>query len=321
VRVFGISLGGLPVADGFRQRARPRSRKPVRIAGLGYEAFCRSQSGVEWLGPLAGTLGSGGAVSAVESRQSLPEISGAAGAVSVSRSRLSTPEPIYLVSADRYLAMGLEARIFVQARMGSSRFPGKVLAPLDGTPIIDRVLEHVADVLPADRIVVLTSERTADDPLDSYLDRRGVEVFRGDHTDVYGRFKSALEAYPCDGFFRVCGDSPFLEPALFERALEVAEGTEYDLITSKESGGMPFGKDVEFLSSRTFSQVPHDALSDDEREHVTSHFYNNPDRYEIRPVPTPDVSVSHPGFCVDEVTDLKRLESALDRGDLEQRML
>lgn len=209
-----------------------------------------------------------------------------------------------------------DAKVFVQARMSSSRFPGKVLAPFAGEPLIKRVIDRVEEVLPAENIVVLTSTDETDDPLVAYLNQSNINAFRGDLTNVFKRFQDALEEYPCEGFFRVCGDSPFLEPTLFEQALEIDSTGEYDLITSKHSTSMPVGKNVEYLSSRAFSEVSTENLSSTEKEHIVNHFYNNPNKYEIYNIKTPELSDLGDGFCVDEISDLRRLKKdVIEQGE------
>src|SRR5436190_24302869 len=98
-------------------------------------------------------------------------------------------------------------RAFVQARMSSSRFPGKVLAPLHGQPLIRHVLERLAAVLPEQCIVVATSREASDDPLAAYLATLGVPVYRGELENVVGRFQRCLEAFPCEWLVRISADS------------------------------------------------------------------------------------------------------------------
>lgn len=209
-------------------------------------------------------------------------------------------------------------RAFIQVRMSSSRFPGKALAPLAGKPIIDRVVDRVSEVFPIENIVILTSEDQTDDPLVKYLEDT-LEIYRGDLTNVFRRYQNALDEYPCDRFFRVCGDSPFLEPTLFERATELAEQDSFDLLSTKLGGELPLGKNVECINTDSFLALDETNRSDDELEHICNTFYDNPKKYELRPIPTPDVSVDHPGFCVDVVEDLKRLESAIDADKLNEK--
>src|ERR1700690_261368 len=97
----------------------------------------------------------------------------------------------------------MDIKVFIQARMSSSRFPGKVLAPVNGKPMIARVIRCVAGSFGSDSIVVATSDETSDDPLASYIESLDVKVFRGPLENVFERFRLCLNTNPCDWFFRI----------------------------------------------------------------------------------------------------------------------
>lgn len=215
--------------------------------------------------------------------------------------------------------MSTNVRVFLQARMDSTRFPGKVLAPLAGTPILERVIDAINPAVSEEQFVLLTSTEPTDDPLAAYAEDLGIEVFRGHLTNVIKRYRSALAEYPCEYVFRVCCDSPFLEPALFEQALAVARSDDADLITTKGDGSLPLGKNVELLSTDTFLDLPLSELDDDECEHITLHYYDNPDDFHIHRLETPEWTVDHDGFCVDTLDDLRRLEADVSNDRIEVR--
>src|SRR5689334_18420551 len=96
--------------------------------------------------------------------------------------------------------------------MSSSRFPGKVLAPFRGRPLVAHVLERVRGALPDAPLFVLTSTDPSDDPLAAYLERAEVTVFRGPLADVHGRFCQCARQHPAEWILRVCADSPLLGP-------------------------------------------------------------------------------------------------------------
>src|SRR5258707_10261246 len=98
--------------------------------------------------------------------------------------------------------------------MTSQRFPGKMLAPFRGLPLIRKVIERVSAGIMSDQIVVVTSSDSTDDPLALYVESLGVAVFRGPLQNVLRRFQLCLEHMPCDWFFRISGDSPFYDSRL-----------------------------------------------------------------------------------------------------------
>src|SRR6202012_4429797 len=115
-------------------------------------------------------------------------------------------------------------RILIQARMSSVRFPGKMLAPFRGRPLIAEVLECFRAHDLQSRVVVLTSLDPTDDPLADFVSARcGVPVFRGDLHNVVARFQSALGEYPCDWFVRISGDSPLIDASLVRAMMRFSD--------------------------------------------------------------------------------------------------
>lgn len=190
--------------------------------------------------------------------------------------------------------------------MGSTRFPGKVLAPFRGEPIVLHVVRAAADALGADRVVVLTSDTAADDPLAAYLSHSGIGCLRGPLDDVFERFRLAATAYPSEWIVRLCADSPLLDPGLIREVVRAAgEGT--DVVTTVfPRRAVPKGSAVEMVRSTVLLAVPPGELDDKDREHVFTYFYRHADAYSIRSVeprgvPSGDV-------VVDTIDDLRRLE-------------
>jgi spore coat polysaccharide biosynthesis protein SpsF len=203
-------------------------------------------------------------------------------------------------------------RALVQARMSSVRFPGKVLAPCAGRPLIWRVIERVREVLPMDRITLATSADASDDPLAAYAASLGVDVFRGPLDDVVERFGRCLEARPCEWFFRVCADSPLLDPAPMRRALEAAKDEyELDLVTNTAPRTFPRGQSVELVRSSRFAELAWEELSAEDREHATRFFYAHPERFRILNLESTDPSRADLDLAVDTPDDLRRVERIL----------
>ena len=199
-----------------------------------------------------------------------------------------------------------DVMVFVQARMASARFPGKVLAPLAGRPVIEHVLWRIAQAVATDRIVVCTSRQIADDPLAVYVRDRGFRVYRGKVDDVVGRLQDCLVCYPCERFFRVCGDSPLLDPGLFERFLAV-DG-EPDLVTNTFPRTFPKGQSLELIRSGPFAALRSDLMVDSEREHPTSFYYDD-SGFEI--VNVENENPRGVDVAVDTIEDLRRIEAML----------
>lgn len=198
-------------------------------------------------------------------------------------------------------------RVFVQARTTSHRFPGKVLAPLHGRPVIHHVIDRIALKVPRDCITVATSAEPSDDALSTFVKRMGLAVFRGPLQNVFLRFRQCLDAFPCEWFFRVCADSPVLDSRLFSKML-VCRDPEVDLITNVQTRTFPVGQSLELINSATFSGIDAQSLLAEEREHLTKFFYSNAPRFHIINLSSDDTALAQTSLAVDTPEDLGRLE-------------
>lgn len=198
----------------------------------------------------------------------------------------------------------------VQARMSSRRFPGKVLAPFRGRPVILHVLDAVARALPDAPVMVATSTDESDDPLDAYLRARGVDVRRGPLDDVFERFRQVLADRSERWVLRVCADSPLIDPGLMRRVVERAVTSDADIVTTTQPRTFPKGQSPEVVRVSTLMEVPPDLLTAGHREHVTSVFYEHGGRYRVVNVIAEPGMPSGESQAIDSIEDLHRLEAA-----------
>lgn len=205
-----------------------------------------------------------------------------------------------------------DVRVFIQARMSSSRLPGKMLAPFRGFPLIEQMLKRFEGSALQGRIVVLTSDHRTDDPLADFVENRcDTAVFRGALDDVVARFQSAMKAYPCAWCVRLSGDSPLMEAALVERMLGFTS-SEFDIVTNVSRRTFPPGQSVECLNTATFMSLSSGELSSDQREHVTKVFYDDRGKWRIRSVVSQEPAWQAQPLVVDSLDDLKRLEKGVE---------
>jgi len=206
-------------------------------------------------------------------------------------------------------------RVFVQARMSSRRFAGKVLAPLAGRPLIDHVLERCAAALGRGNVVLATSDAASDDRLAAHVQEQGYTLFRGELDDVVRRFQQCLRAHPCEWFVRISGDSPLIDPGLVARiAARRAPG--YDLVTNVQTRTFPTGQSVEVVRAECFEAIDSAKLSAEEREHATQAFYRAPGRYRILSVLSREPGLARQSFTVDTVEDLRAMEALIQAGSV-----
>ena len=199
-------------------------------------------------------------------------------------------------------------RAFIQARMSSTRFPGKVLAPLRGRPLIACVIAQVAQVISPAHIVVVTSTEPSDDPLVCYVRELGAPVYRGPLGNVFERFRRCASAHPCNWVLRLSADSPLLDSRVLKAVLSQAEHTDCDLVTTIFPRTFPRGQNAELIRVDTLLHIDVAELSADDQEHVTPFFYRHPNRFRIVNVRSGNPQLAELSLAVDTIEDLRRLE-------------
>lgn len=198
--------------------------------------------------------------------------------------------------------------------MSSTRFPGKVLAPLNGRPIIAHVISQVAQVIPSDHITVATSAEQSDDPLACYLRDIGISVYRGPLNNVFARLQLCLREHPCTWFFRISADSPLVDGAMLQTMLAYSDRPDVDLVTNVCPRTFPKGQSVEMLKSAIFAAIDPNRLNPDEKEHVIKVYYDHPTEFKIINLELADPGLADTSFAVDTLEDLYRLEKTLRSG-------
>ena len=167
----------------------------------------------------------------------------------------------------------------IQARMSSSRFPGKVLESLLGQPLILFMIERVRRASCIDDVVVATSTDRSDDPLAAVLREAGVEVHRGPLNDVLERFVGAARACDARRVVRLTGDCPLIEPDLIDAVVALLGEKGVDYASNTAPPRWPDGLDVEVMTIEALETAAREATLVSEREHVTPFLRNNVQRF------------------------------------------
>lgn len=196
----------------------------------------------------------------------------------------------------------------IQSRMSSKRYPGKMLAPFLGKPMIHHVVDQIKSSKLKPKIILATSNEVSDDPLAFYAKKLDIKVVRGSLDDVVSRFTLVLNKIKCDAFFRVCGDSPLLLPYLFDSAAMIFKKYNYDLITNVYPKTFPAGMTIELIKTKIFIESEKKILQKYEREHLTQYFYRNSKDFKIFNIKCLKSNSSNLKLSLDRLQDLKRLE-------------
>ena len=158
---------------------------------------------------------------------------------------------------------------FIQARMSSSRFPGKVLESLGGLPLIVYMARRAAIARRLDGVVVLTSTDASDDPLAAALASADVAVFRGDLHDVLSRYAQAAQAFGATEVVRLTGDCPLIDPGVIDAVIDLRRSHGADYASNIDPPTYPDGLDVECFTGTVLQRALAEARLPSEREHVT----------------------------------------------------
>jgi glutamate-1-semialdehyde aminotransferase/spore coat polysaccharide biosynthesis protein SpsF (cytidylyltransferase family) len=157
----------------------------------------------------------------------------------------------------------------VQARMGSSRFPGKTLADLAGKPLLWQVVNRVRRAKLVDKVVVATTDKPADDPVAELCQREGWAWFRGSEQDVLDRFYRAAAANHADTVVRITADCPLIDPAVIDKIVDRFQKGDCDYVSNVLRYTYPDGLDTEVFSFAALERAWREAKKPAEREHVT----------------------------------------------------
>lgn len=196
----------------------------------------------------------------------------------------------------------------LQARMSSTRLPGKVMRPILGEPMIARQIERLRRCETLDRLVVATSLDPSDDPLAAHVEGLGVRVFRGALDDVLGRFQGAALAFgPAAHVVRLTADCPLADPEVIDACvrLHLVSGADYTSNTLQRT--YPDGLDVEAMTAAALAAAAAEAEAPFEREHVTPFLYRRPERFRLAQL-TQRRDLSDRRWTVDTAEDLLFVE-------------
>ena len=169
----------------------------------------------------------------------------------------------------------------IQARMSSTRLPGKVMKDLAGAPMLERQLERVARARRLDRIEVATSETKDDDVIAQLCESLGVGCFRGALDDVLDRYYQAARRHGSVHVVRLTADCPLADWEVIDAAVRLQLKGDYDYTSNGLERTYPHGLDVEVMTFEALKIAWREALLPDEREHVTRFIYDHPERFRL----------------------------------------
>jgi len=200
----------------------------------------------------------------------------------------------------------------IQARMGSTRLPGKVMLDLHGKTVLARVVERVPRSGLAQEVVVATTAKAADDLIVRECHRLRVEVFRGREDDVLDRYFRAARKAGADAIVRICSDCPLIDPAIIDKTVAEFLSSSADYASNALDRTYPRGLDAEVVKLEALERCWREANRFYQRSHVTPYIYENPQLFEVLRV-TGDVDYSQHRWTLDTPEDYEFLQAVYER--------
>lgn len=172
----------------------------------------------------------------------------------------------------------------IQARLGSSRLPGKVMREVNGRPLLSYMLERVAFAKSIGQLAVATTDKPQDGEIEVFCGSQGIHVYRGSEDDVLDRYYRCAAPLKPEAVVRLTSDCPLIDPSVIDEVVGVFQSGNYDYVanTAPPVGTYPDGMDVEVFSFAALERAWRETTKPSDREHVTFCFWQNPHLYRTR---------------------------------------
>lgn len=199
----------------------------------------------------------------------------------------------------------------IQARMSSTRLPGKVLKLAAGKPLLWHVLTRVKKAKSIDGVVVATTASQKDDAIAAFAERMGAGVYRGSENDVLDRYYRASVEFKADAVVRITADCPLIDPLVIDKAVELFKKSGADYVSNTVALSYPNGIDVEVFKASALARAWREAKLSSEREHVTPYIWKRPKFFSQKQLVYPAGDYSKYRLTVDDEKDLRLVRRVL----------
>lgn len=193
--------------------------------------------------------------------------------------------------------------VIIQARMGSTRLPGKVLLEVCGKTLLEHQLERVKRAKTVDEIIVATTNLERDAPIAQVARTCGMRVYCGSENDVLDRYEQAAQQIGAETVVRLTADCPLMDPAVVDLVIGFFQARDFDYVSNVRPPTFPDGMDVEVFTRAALDESARDATLPTEREHVTAFIAKRPERFRIGNVTHDGDDLSAFRLTIDEPAD------------------
>ena len=190
----------------------------------------------------------------------------------------------------------------LQARMSSSRLPGKVLKPIKGKPILEYEIKRILKSKKIDKLVLATSTDKSDDILEEFAKKIGIDCFRGDLDNVLKRYYDCAKKYKADTIIRLTGDCPVMDSEVIDSVIECYKKNRVEYASNIINRTFPDGLDIEVFSFETLEKIYKNANLKEEKEHVTKYIFNHLDEFNVCNYEN-DIDYSYMRWTLDTIDD------------------
>ena len=205
----------------------------------------------------------------------------------------------------------------IQARMGSTRLPGKVMLKIDKKhPVIHYVLEQIQNCKYLDDITVATTNLKQDDVIAEFVKNYGINLFRGDSSNVLDRYYQCAKKFSYSKIIRITCDNPLIDPEIIDKIIEKFISNKFDYVSNTITRTFPYGTEVEIFSFSALEKAWKNSKNDYEREHVTPHMYDKNNQFKISNFSF-HTNLSRLRWTLDTKEDLKMIKTIVKK--IEQR--
>ncbi len=170
----------------------------------------------------------------------------------------------------------------IQARLGSKRFPNKVLKKINEKTVLEHAISRVKNVEFKNRVIIATTDKKRDKEIIKIAKKNNCLFYAGSENNVLERFYKTAKKFKLKNLIRVSADSPFIDPRIIEKAHKIYKNSKYDYVSNIINPSYPKGMSVEFFNFKSIEMAYNLAISKFDKEHVTSFIYKRPDIFRLK---------------------------------------
>ena len=199
----------------------------------------------------------------------------------------------------------------IQARIGSTRLPGKVMQKIDNVnTVLDYVINQVKASKKIEKIIVSTTTLPEDDIICEYLNLQKIKFFRGSSEDVLDRYYQCAKEFSLENIVRITADNPLIDPNVIDIIIDKYKNNKCDMVSNAIHRTFPYGTEVEVFSFKTLERTWKNAVKKSEREHVTPFIYDLKNKFVLINIENEE-NISHIRYTVDRIEDLKLVKEII----------